>query len=337
MNNLSVIIKESFPLKNIIIIGDLIADQFLQGSIARVSREAPVFVLRHDETVTLPGGAANSAVNIASLGARATLIGLVGGDSIGDALTRKLAELKVGNDLIIRADEIKTTAKVRVVAGQRHAPRQQVVRIDYENKIDIPQHLIGKLKANLFSAATKADAVIVSDYQYGAANAEIFAAAKQIAAEQNIPLVVDSRFRLTEFSGATTATPNQEEAEQLLGNDFSAADCAVLCEKLHLKALLVTLGNKGMLLTENGKPPVEIKAVGSKNPVDVTGAGDTVIAAYALALAAGLNFADAAKLANRAGGIVVMKEGTASVSAAELIQSVETAAESEISNSKSTV
>jgi rfaE bifunctional protein kinase chain/domain len=322
MNRLSNTIRETFPLKRIVIVGDLVADQFLHGTISRVSREAPVFILRHNETETLAGGAANAAVNVASLGGKAVLIGVTGKDVNGNALLEKLRESKVDCRYIISSNKYQTTTKVRVLAGQHYAPRQQVIRIDYENTETINGELCDKLKQNLLTAAPDADAIIISDYNYGVANEEITQFAKKIAAEKKIPLLADSRFSLTNFQGATTATPNQEEVEQILGKNFTEADCIRLCKELDYESLLITRGNKGMLLIEKDESPVTFEAVGSKEPVDVTGAGDTVIAAYALGLASALSFTDAANLANHAGGIVVMKKGTASVSADELIASL---------------
>ena len=322
MTDFSAVIGEKFPHKTIVIVGDLVADQFLRGTINRVSREAPVFILRHDETETLAGGAANAAVNAASLGAEAILIGAVGTDSNGNVLLEKLRASNVNCEFIIASNKIQTTTKVRVLAGQRYAPRQQVIRIDYENKNAIDGEILERLKTNLLTATETADAVIISDYNYGVANREIAAIAKQIVKDKQIPLLIDSRFRLKDFSNATTATPNQDEIEQILGADFSEADCAELRKMLGYEALLITRGNDGMLLIEKDKPAQSFEAIGAKEPLDVTGAGDTVIAVYALGLACGLGFAESAKLANHAGGIVVMKKGTASVSPRELIKSV---------------
>lgn len=322
MQNLSKIIEQVFPGKTIAIIGDLVADQFLRGTIARVSREAPVFILRHDETETLAGGAANAATNVASLGGRALLVGVVGPDSSGRALLEKLGTSNVSRDFIVTSEKLRTTTKVRVLAAQHYAPRQQVIRIDYENDQTVEAETLEKLKTNLTAAAERADAIIISDYNYGVAGAEIVELARKIAEAKQIPLLIDSRFRLREFPGATTATPNQEEVEQILGKNFTAAGCAELCRNLGYQALLVTRGNKGMILIEKDKAPLQLESIGSKEPVDVTGAGDTVIAAYALGLASGLGFAESAKLANHAGGIVVMKKGTASVSAEELVASL---------------
>ena len=327
MKNLSQVIKRQFPNKTIVIVGDLVADQFLHGTIARLSREAPVFILRHDETETLAGGAANAAANVASLGGKAVLVGVVGKDANGDALVEKLAASHVVGDYITASPNFATTTKVRVLAGQHYAARQQVIRIDYENRKALEAETADALKTNLIAAAARADAIIISDYNYGVASAEIAGLAAKIAAEKRIPLLVDSRFRLSEFKGATSATPNQEEVEQILGADLTPEGCAGLCAALGYEALLVTRGNKGMILIERERgEPVYLEAVGSKEPVDVTGAGDTVIATYALGLASGLDFATSAKLANHAGGIVVMKKGTACASADELIASLAGAA-----------
>ncbi len=315
-------ISEQFAKKRIVIIGDLVADQFLHGTIARVSREAPVFILRHDETETLAGSAANAAVNVAALGGDAILIGLVGEDSDGGALLGTVEQTKVDCRYVVADKNFRTTTKVRVLAGQHYAPRQQVIRIDYENTKEISSAATEQLKNNFYSAAERAHAIIISDYNYGVANASIIKAAREISAASKIPLLVDSRFGLKNFHGATSATPNQDEVEQILGKKFSINDCVKLRATLGFESLLITRGNNGMLLIEKNKSPVEFAAIGAKEPIDVTGAGDTVIAAYALGLASGLSFLEAAKIANHAGGIVVMKKGTASANLDELLLSL---------------
>ena len=310
-----------FSGKRILIAGDLVADQFLSGTIARVSREAPVFILRHDETETRPGAAANTAANVASLGGEAILIGVVGDDANARLLFDALGS-SVDTSRVLTVAGDRTTTKLRVLAAQHYAARQQVIRIDYENSRTLSDDLRRTLQANLISACEGVDAIVLSDYGYGVVDDELFATARRIAEEDRIPLIVDSRSRLGELSGATSATPNQEEVEQLVGVDFTEADCELLREKLGLRSLVVTRGNKGMLVVEEGRPSVSIDAVGSSEPVDVTGAGDTVTAAYALGLAAGLSFVEAARIANHAGGIVVMKKGTATVTADELARSL---------------
>lgn len=324
-------IKTAFPQKCVVIVGDLVADQFLNGTISRVSREAPVFILRHDHTTTLPGAAANAAANVASLGGKPILIGLAGCDANGKLLLNKLDEIGVATDNVVSDSSLSTTTKVRVLAGQHYAARQQVIRIDYENSASVSDKLREQLRVNLMAAGADADAIIISDYNCGTISNDIYETARTISIERGIPLVVDSRYRLAEFPNASTATPNREEVEKILGENFSVEDCAGLRESLGYDALLVTNGNEGMLLVEKSNAPLNIDAVGSKEPVDVTGAGDTVIAAYALGLASGLSYAESARAANHAGGIVVMKKGTATVSIDELCESLISNAGSPIS------
>ncbi|MEP6719238.1 MAG: PfkB family carbohydrate kinase [bacterium] len=320
-------IVRRFGDRRILVIGDLIADQFVYGAIDRVSREAPVFILRHEHTETLPGGAANCAMNLASLGAAVSLIGVRGDDEAGRAVTEKLTSAGVDTTGLLTSDALRTTTKVRILAGQLHSTRQQVIRIDYEGDALTDLTVREKLREAVLEHAQSADAVIVSDYNYGVADAEMALFTKDVAAARKIPLLADSRFRLSGFAGFTSATPNEDEVEQLLGKQISDATelesaAEELREVLGYRALLVTRGGQGMMLLEDGVPAIHIEAVGSHEPVDVTGAGDTVIAAYALALASDSSFPDAARLANYAGGLVIMKRGTASVTREELENSV---------------
>jgi ADP-heptose synthase, bifunctional sugar kinase/adenylyltransferase len=315
-------ITNLFPGKRVVIAGDLVADQFLSGSISRVSREAPVFILRHEETETRPGGAANAAANVASLGGMPILVGVTADDENGRLLRQSLESAGVNCGQIVSNVGGTTTTKVRVLAGQSYSVKQQVIRIDYENSSDLSDELRSQLIENLANASADADAIVISDYGYGVVDKELFEQARQLAQQHSIPLIVDSRTRLREFGGATSATPNQEEVEQLLGPNFSDADCQRLCEELGFDSLLVTCGNKGMVIVENGKNVRQFSAIGSTEPVDVTGAGDTVIAAYSLGLASGLAPYEAAAIANHAGGIVVMKKGTATADLGELIGSL---------------
>ncbi|HZH32042.1 MAG TPA: PfkB family carbohydrate kinase [Pyrinomonadaceae bacterium] len=316
-----------FARRRVLVVGDLVADQFLYGEISRVSREAPVLILRHERTETVPGGAANCAVNLASLGAQATVCGVVGADAAGDALLERLRAAGVDCESIVRTTEVRTTTKVRILAGQAHSVRQQVIRVDYEGEPPGGASLGRELRARLNEAAARADAIIISDYNYGVADAETIAALREAAGRRDLPVLVDSRFRLLDFANFTSATPNEDEVEQVLGRrlaDTATLEAAAveLRARLGHRALLITRGSQGMLLLEEGAPPQHLAAVGAREAVDVTGAGDTVIAAYTLALASGATFADAANLANHAGGLVVMKRGTASVAARELLSSI---------------
>jgi len=322
MANLVDIVSTVFPQKRVVIAGDLVADQFLSGSISRVSREAPVFILRHEQTETRPGGAANAAANIAALGATPLVVGITGDDENGRLLCESLKNAGVATDEVITVPGRTTTTKVRVLAGQSYSVKQQVIRIDYEENSTIGEDISRRLIAALWEAGKTADAIVISDYGYGMVDQALYNTALEVAHNEKIPLIVDSRFRLREFSGATSATPNQEEVEQLIGNNFTDSDCASLCRELGLTTMLVTCGNKGMIVVEGGSSVSRLPAVGSTEPVDVTGAGDTVIAAFSLGLASGLSAADAATIANHAGGIVVMKKGTATATADELIASL---------------
>jgi len=313
-------IIKRFREQRIVILGDAIADKFLHGSISRVSREAPVFILRHQHTETLPGGAANCAMNLVALGARVSLISVTGDDESGSELRAKLEAAGVDIDDVIVSDKIQTTTKVRILAGQSHSSKQQVIRIDYEGAPLGDSEIRGALLHKLEKTFNGANAFVISDYNYGVVDAR---AAELIRKSANVPVLVDSRFRLSEFTGFTAATPNQEEVENLAGASISTTeDLESAAKELKVRlghhALLVTRGNQGMTLLEGDAAPVHIRAVGAQQAVDVTGAGDTVIATFALALASGASFTDATRLANYAGGLVVMKRGTATVSGVEL-------------------
>lgn len=317
-------IVRRFADRRLLVVGDAIADQFLYGNISRVSREAPVFILRHEQTQTVPGGAANCAMNLAALGAQVSLIAAVGNDEAGRELRAKLEASRVDVSGVIVSDNLKTTTKVRILAGQSHSNRQQVIRIDYEGKPLADGQPRDSIVNALTKALTSAEAVVISDYNYGVIDDRAVAAVRGSSPK---PVLVDSRFRLSEFTGFTAATPNQDEVEHLIGRSLTSTDeleqaAQDLKSKLRHRALLVTRGARGMMLLEDSGQPIHIPAVGAQQSVDVTGAGDTVIATFALAVASDASFADAARLANYAGGLVVMKRGTASVTTAELEHSI---------------
>ncbi|HWW77904.1 MAG TPA: PfkB family carbohydrate kinase [Pyrinomonadaceae bacterium] len=320
----------AFAGRRVLVVGDLIADQFVSGEIERVSREAPVMILRHERTETVPGGAANCALNLATLGARAAIVGVAGDDEPGRALLERLSAAGVDCGGLLVSPRVRTTTKVRILAGHAHAPRQQVVRVDYENGKLTDEKILSELAGRVAEHFKASDAAVVSDYNYGVASPETTARLREAAREGAAPVLADSRYRLAEFAGFTSATPNEDEVEQAAGRRFSDSDVEELAaageslrDRLAFRSLLITRGKHGMLLLEEGAAPLRLDAVGSHGAVDVTGAGDTVIATYALALAAGAGFADAARLANHAGGIVVLKPGTATVSPQELLASLE--------------
>jgi D-glycero-beta-D-manno-heptose-7-phosphate kinase len=316
-----------FADQRVVIIGDTIADRFVHGSISRVSREAPVFILKHQHTETLPGGAANCAMNLVALGAKVSLISVTGADEAGNELRAKLEAAGINVEGVIVSDKVETTTKVRILAGHSHANKQQVIRIDYEGAPLNDEGVRAALLNKLQQAISTANAVVISDYNYGVIDAR---ATDLIRKNTSAPVLVDSRFRLPDYPGFTAATPNQDEVENLIGAPISSTDqlekaATDLKQRLAHRALLVTRGGEGMMLVESDAAPVHIRAVGAQQPVDVTGAGDTVIATFTLALASHASFADAAHLANYAGGLVVMKRGTATVSAEELQHAVQRA------------
>jgi rfaE bifunctional protein kinase chain/domain len=307
--------------------GDLIADEFIYGRVERVSREAPVLILQYDLTEIVPGGAGNAANNAAALGAAVDVIGVVGKDDSGrrllDALPRNAKATNV-----LRADGHTTPIKTRILAGGVHSAKQQVVRIDRAGGRVRPA-FAAHVERALARALTRADAVILSDYGSGLVTPEGWRRARAIAgAKARARVLVDSRYALIRFDGMTACTPNEPEVEALtgvrIGDDPKALEQAGrdLLRRLRCEAVLVTRGSRGMALFERDRPTDHIPIVGTDQIADVTGAGDTVIATFSLALAAGATFAEAARLANHAGGLVVMKRGTATVTAEELLLSV---------------
>ena len=317
-------IVRRFAGRHIVIAGDAIADKFLHGSISRVSREAPVFILRHEQTETLPGGAANCAMNLVALGAQVSLISVTGDDESGAELRARLEAAGVDIGGVVVSNKIQTTTKVRILAGQSHSSKQQVIRIDYEGASLNDEEIRAAILRGLERVIPSAKAVVMSDYNYGVVDSRV---ANLIRTTAAVPVLVDSRFHLTDFTGFTAATPNEDEVENLTGTTISSVEelekaARELKQRLNHSALLVTRGGQGMTLLEGDNAPLHISAVGAQQPVDVTGAGDTVIATFALALASGASFEDATRLANYAGGLVVMKRGTATVSTAELEQTI---------------
>jgi len=309
-------IVRRFADQRVVVIGDAIADKFVHGSISRVSREAPVFILRHEQTQTSPGGAANCAMNLVALGANVSLISVTGNDESGSELRSKLESAGVDIKRMIVSDKVQTTTKVRILAGHSHSNKQQVIRIDYEGAPLNDEEIRSTILKQLEQAIVEAKAVVISDYNYGVIDTQTTDLIRKLT---DVPVLVDSRFRLLDFTGFTAATPNEEEVDNLVGTADEFENSALeLKKKLGHRALLVTRGAKGMTLLEGDTAPLYIPAVGVQQAVDVTGAGDTVIATFSLALACGASFSEAAHLANYAGGLVVMKRGTATISAEEL-------------------
>jgi rfaE bifunctional protein kinase chain/domain len=309
--------------RRVAVAGDVIADEFIYGEIARVSREAPVLILNYDSTEVVPGGAGNAAGNVAALGGTATLAGVVGRDETGRRLLGTLRKRNVNVDGILRPQMCRTPTKTRILAGGIHSAKQQVVRIDRASCALADDHTRAAFESRVLRALRECDALLISDYGGGLVSPALVARARK-ALPANAPIVVDSRYNLLHFRGMTACTPNESEVEQALGirigddpRMLERAGRAVL-RRTRAAAVLVTRGSRGMALFEPGRQTVHIPIVGSDQIADVTGAGDTVIATVTLALSAGATFEESARLANYAGGLVVMKRGTATVSASEL-------------------
>lgn len=311
-----------FPRQKVLVVGDLVADEFVFGEIARVSREAPVLILKRRESRIVPGGGANAVYNLAALGARVLPVGIVGADEAGRALLQRFRERRIPTTGILVDHDFTTTTKTRILAGSVHGPRQQVLRIDREPQRQVDPAHRRKIEIQARRWAQEAAAVLISDYGYGAATPALARILR--AAAKNRPLTVDSRYNIARYRGATAATPNEPELEETfhvrIGNNRKRLETAGrdLLRRLGMRALVVTRGRDGMALFEPGRKTLDIPIHGGDQNTDVTGAGDTVIAAFTLALAAGADYPCAARLANFAGGIVVMKRGTATVTADEL-------------------
>ena len=319
---------EQFSRQTILVLGDFVADEFVFGEISRVSREAPVLILRRRAMHMLPGGGATAVNNLADLGARVHAVATLGDDAAGDALAEYFRKKKVDGSGLVHKSGWTTPTKTRFLAGWPHTAQQQVLRVDRE-----PDGLSDATSETLVRNARvrlgDASAVLISDYGHGSATPKIVASIRGRKRWAH-HAALDSRYRLHEYAGLdfTAATPNEAEIEAAhnakIGGDTSKLDAFArrTMARLNLSALLVTRGRHGMTVFERGRAPQPLAVFGSDQAVDVTGAGDTVIAAFTLSLAAGATVLQAARIANYAGGIVVMKRGTATVTREELAAAI---------------
>lgn len=324
-------ILDVFPKVTITALADLVADEFVYGEISRVSREAPVLILKHRERTIVPGGGANAINNLADLGVNVLPVGIVGEDEPGRLLVRAFRHKHIAVSGILRDKSYTTVTKTRILAGMAHSARQQVVRIDREPDATPNSHFTRELILSAREYARASDALLISDYGYGAATPAIFSSIRAKGGLRGIPVTLDSRFRVLEYSGVTAATPNEPEVEAALGvrvgQDWEKLVSAAeqLRARMKLQSLVITRGRDGMAAFTDRHKPVDIPIFGSDEVADVTGAGDTVIATFTAALAAGATTEEAAQLANYAGGIVVMKRGTATVTRQELLHAIDSA------------
>jgi rfaE bifunctional protein kinase chain/domain len=322
-------IVASFPKLTVTVLADLVADEFVFGEISRVSREAPVLILKHRDRKIVPGGGANAIYNLADLGVNVLPVGVVGDDEPGRLLLRAFRHKRIPVSGVFKEKNYSTVTKTRILAGFAHTTGQQVVRIDRE-PVDGPNsHLRRELVLAAREYTRASDALLISDYGYGAATPSLLNVIREKRGLDKVPVTVDSRHRLLEFSGVTAATPNEAEVEEALGirignnRERLLAAGDQIAGEMDLESLLITRGKDGMVIFPRRHKPVDIPIYGSDQVADVTGAGDTVIATFTAALAAGATSEEAAHLANFAGGIVVMKRGTATVSQQELLEALD--------------
>ena len=322
-------LAERFAGRRVAVIGDVIADEFLYGNPARISREAPVLILDHDRTVVVPGGAGNAAGNAGALGGDVRFVGLVGPD---DAELMDGLRARVDASRVLRPAGYRAPVKTRVLAGGLHTARQQIVRID-RAAVGAAAAAAADFEQAGLDALDDCHAVLVSDYGSGLVTPELFARLRERltgGGRAPVPLLVDSRHNLAGFRGCTACTPNQSEAGQVLGvpigDDPERLERAgrELLRRTGAGGVVVTRGSRGMAVFVPGRPTDHVPIFGSDEVADVTGAGDTVIATLTLALSAGASLHEGARLANYAGGLVVMKRGTATVTAGELVQAIRT-------------
>ena len=321
-------IVDRFPTVRLAVWGDFVVDEFLLGQVNRISREAPVLILDYLEDQRVPGGAANTAANIAALDATPVPVGVVGDDATGHALLDIMARQGMDVGGVLVRPELTTPTKTRISGAGLHTTRQQIVRIDRGTPHTLAPSLRRKLASTAGEIARDCAGLVVGDYGYESVEP---AAVRRLARDLSPRLVaVDSRWRLLKFRGATALTPNEPEVQAALdisleqpGDDRLPAAGVELLKRLDCASLVITRGSKGMaVFTRRRRKPLLIPVYGTDEVADVTGAGDTVMAVYALALAARARPHEAAHLANFAGGLVVMKQGTATISRRELRRAI---------------
>ena len=312
-----------FEGKRICVVGDIIADIYIFGKPYRLSREAPVVIVKFEESKIYPGSAGNTINNLLALGAHVYPLGFIGNDNTGKKLMQYFSQHKnidIGG-LIMHDGE--TVTKTRILAGDTHTSKQQVIRIDKDSNRPLSRPEKTMLMKKLKAIAPLADAFIVSDYGHGTISKEVIGFMRDLAKRKIV--VGDSRYGLAAFNGFTIVTPNESEAYRLsgLGEDHNINVVGkTIMGTMKLKALLITRGNKGMRLFVGDRKIYDIPISGTDDVTDVTGAGDTVCSTIALSLAGGADFYTASRIANYAAGVVVMKRGTATVTVQELEKAI---------------
>ena len=320
-------IVREFNDRRVAVLGDFVGDEFIHGDIARISREAPVLILDQTKVECVPGGGGNAVMNLRALGARPVPVGVVGHDNTGERLIAQFKRAGIETKGVAAERGYETPTKSRILAGGVHTRRQQIVRVDRGNRHgDLPRAMSGRVATRLRRALDTAEGLLIADYGYGAATPALYRGARPRLTGKIV--TVDSRSRVLSYRNASGCTPNQEEVELAIGLSGDPDERAVvaggraLLDRTGNRTALVTRGAKGMLLFRKGAPPLPIPPFGTGEVADVTGAGDTVIATYTLALLCGATPEEAAVLSNTAAGIVVMRYGTATVNPKELIAAI---------------
>ncbi len=317
----------AFAGKRVLVVGDLVADEYIIGAPLRVSREAPVLILGQREHYTVPGGATNPGVNARTLGAEVFICGVIGDDASGERLRQRLAGYHIALDGVFCESGRPTTTKSRIFAGDSQLVRQQIVRVDVIDDSDLSDICKEQMLAYLNTTIPTVDALILSDYETGVISPEIIKTAIPLARDAGKIITVDAHGDLGRFQGVTALTPNQPEAETTLGmriHDRASLEMAgqELLGRTHAEGLLITRGSEGMSLFERGQPPLHLPVFYHGEVADPTGAGDTVAATFTLALTAGATQAEAATLANIAAGLVIQRLGNATNTPEELMAAV---------------
>lgn len=312
----------------LLVVGDIVADEYLLGRPSRLSREAPIPILELSRRYFLPGGAGNAARNAADLGARVTVIGVVGQDEAGDELCRQFQQSGIRADGVIADRESFTSTKTRIIGGDQQTMPQQVARIDHIDRRSLADKTSARIADWACRLLTEADAVLLSDYDIAAINADVIAAILPAATRRGCRVVVDAHDQFRRFQGVHAATPNQPEAEaevgySLHGEEELAQGAEELVRRMDAEAALITRGGLGMALHERGDRTHLIPVATYSEVRDATGAGDTAATVYTVAVAGGATPLEAAHLANLAAGVAVCKLGVATVTPAELRRAID--------------
>jgi len=313
----------NFAGRRVLVLGDMVADEYIEGRPVRLSREAPLPVLEWVNRYIVPGGATNLALNVRALGGEVAVAGVVGADEPGEKLRERLVEDGIGVDGLAVEVGRPTSTKTRVIGGSSQVVSQQIARIDRVDRTEIGDEAKSHIMAYLRRAAPSFDALIISDYENGVINADIIAAALPLAHAHGLVVTVDAHGDLWRFKGVTVATPNQDEAAATLGvvlrtdEEVRAAGAALIAQ-MDARGVLITRGSEGMTLVEASGDFLHMPAAAPREVRDATGAGDTVSGAVTLALTAGASLTEAAYLGNLAAGLVVQHYGAATTTSPEL-------------------